>query len=95
MKINVPKTKFSDLWNQPLRVCLEYEGKKVEQINNYDHYKYLGIWISLTLDWDKHVNSLLQGIAATGKYLNARKFTTRQKIIIINQTIIAKLHIIL
>ncbi len=57
----------------------------IPRIKSSEHYRYLGVWISLTLDWTKHIAYIDGKIARYAGFLSNRCFTAAQCVLAMNR----------
>lgn len=84
-KINAAKSRYT--YNNTKGTeynTLTFEGQKIKKLSRNEHYKYLGIMINLTLDWDKQKEVLEKSFIRHMNMLKGKRITAEQKINIIN-----------
>ena len=62
-------------------------GKPVPYLPPDEPYKYLGVWLTLTLNWKYQLNKTLKDIKTKGEAILASMASTKQKLRMINQVI--------
>jgi hypothetical protein len=62
----------------------------IPRIKEGEHYRYLGVWISLNLDWNKHIQYVDEKIARYTYFLSNRCFTAAQCVLAINRILIPR-----
>jgi len=69
---------------------VDFRGNRVEIpiLRAHEHYPYLGVWISLTLDWSKQTEMLRKSVWKHIDLIKDRAITTEQKITIINMLLV-------
>lgn len=94
LEINVKgKDKTVYTHNEDGDYSLEYIDFRGNQVvipflSSHEHYPYLGIWISLTLDWSKQTEMLRKSMWRHIDLIKDRAITTEQKITMTNMLLI-------
>jgi hypothetical protein len=57
----------------------------IPRVRADEHYKYLGVWISLTLDWAKHIEYVDAKVTRYTGFLSNRCFTAAQCVLAANR----------
>lgn len=57
----------------------------VPRIGAHQHYRYLGVWISLTPDWSKHIADTDAKVTRYTNFLSNRCFTAAQCVLALNR----------
>ena len=91
IKINQNKSAYTYNNTREEYDTLYFEGMPIKMLKKKESYKYLGIWINLTLDWGKMKEEIEAGYKRHLGILKRRRISTEQKIDIINVITMTKI----
>jgi hypothetical protein len=63
----------------------------VPRIEANQHYRYLGVWISLTLQWEKQIEDMQNKVTRYMSFLSNRCFTTAQTALAVNKILVPRI----
>jgi hypothetical protein len=87
IKLGVTKCAYST--NAEDKASLWYKHSQLPTLDQNEPYKYLGIWISLSLNWDYHLEYMLEKFDAKIKKIKSLPVAAEAKTAILNATALA------
>jgi hypothetical protein len=85
MKLGVPKCAYTT--NAEVKAKMEINGVTIPYLDSNLQYKYLGMWISLSLDWRCHLEKVYEKIDRALLKISSLPLSAAAKVIITNSKI--------
>jgi len=85
------KTVYSSNCARADRASLRLNGVEIPFLEPDQHYKYLGCYLNLTLNWEKQIEESTKKLKTQCGYIRHRAFTALQTVSIINKVFIPSL----
>jgi hypothetical protein len=87
--IRLGVTKCAYTSNAEDKASLWYKASQLPSLDPNDPYKYLGVWISLSLNWSYHIEYMLEKFDAKSKRIKSLPITADAKTTILNAAVFA------
>jgi hypothetical protein len=87
IKLGVTKCAYTT--NTEDKASLRYQCSQLPSLDQNEPYKYLGVWISLSLNWNYHLEYMLEKFDAKVKKIKSLPVAAEAKTTILNATALA------